>query len=353
MKQLTKDIFILSLILFSASNILADKFDKFEKVNKFNKVNQFELVDMGSFDEASLKSNDTLFAPSVDPERFSIFGGIGAWAGDVTYQIGGTVKYPDGQEIEVNDPLSELKWPLGVAMLSLGWRSCFWERIEIFQDIMLSISDPSGKMEDSDWGDSQNPNDKNIYSESDTKLKASSLDTGVRIWLMNFRMGRQGTIDIGLGAGLLLQNMEWKTTVTEQWYMGEQSTFNYAGSYTAKLMMPYLDLAGKMHLKSFRLLTEIGLTPWVEVKDDDHHILRYKKSTTEATGYGLKGRVEGRYYLTENLFVNAEVKAIYYKADGMDKSYFYAGEYSGLQYEIDHTIESRQFNGTLGIGLAF
>jgi len=52
-------------------------------------------------------------------------------------------------------------------------------------------------------------------------------------------------------------------------------------------------------------------------------------------------------------FVNAEMKAIYYKAEGTQKSYFYGGESWGDSHEIDHTIESRQFIGTLGIGLAW
>ncbi|NCC49826.1 MAG: omptin family outer membrane protease [Spartobacteria bacterium] len=335
------------------SGTTSDLADEFEMID-VGSFDQFEMVDVGPLYETSLHTNT--FVPRIEPEQFSMWGGIGAWAGDVTYRIGGTVKYADGQELEVNDPLSKLKWPLGVAMLSLGWKSCIFEdRFELFQDLTMNISDPSGKMENSDWPNPDNPNKKYIYSESDTELQAYAIDTGMRIWIMHINLGEQGSINIGSGIGVLFQDMHWKTTSTEQWESGyrESIKFENAGTYTAKMMMLYLVLAGKMNLKSFRLMSELGVAPWMEAKDDDDHKLRYKTSKTDAKGYGIKGRVEGRYYIIEDLFVNAEMKALYYKADGTQKSYFYAGESVGNYHEIDHTIESRQFIASLGIGFAW
>jgi len=299
----------------------------------------------------ALSATNAVLVPPVEPVRFMVWGGIGGWAGDVTYQIGGTVKLSDGTKEKVNDPLSELKWPLDVAVLSVGGRLVFQQRVEVFADGMVSISDPSSKMEDSDWTESWAPNYKTIYSESDTELSAYALDAGMRVWIINSRMGTQGTLHFGLGAGLIYQYMDWKTTTTEQWTLGQYDEFSDAGTYNVKLVMPYVEVAGEMHLKAFRLLAGIGLAPWVSAKDEDDHKLRYIKATTDTTGYGLKGRLEGRFYFTKQFFAAAELKAMYYKTDGTEKDHIYGGDDVGETWEIDHTIESRQFSGVLGLGV--
>ena len=188
--------------------------------------------------QISLSSSNAVFVLPIEPQRFSMWGGIGAWGGDVTYRIGGTVKLSDGTKTKVNDPLSELKWPLDVAVLAGGGRWVFQQRFEGFAEGMVSISDPSSKMEDSDWTESWAPNYKTIYSESDTELNAYALDSGMRVWIINHRMDTQGTFHVGLGAGLIYQYMDWKTTTTEQWTLGQYDTFSDAATYLVKLVIP-------------------------------------------------------------------------------------------------------------------
>ena len=302
-------------------------------------------------DQASLTSSNAFIAPTVEPFQFSMWGGVGAWGGDVTYQIGGTVTLSDGTTEKVNDPLSELKWPLDVAVLTMGSRLVYQQRIELFADGMVSISDPSSKMEDSDWTESWAPGYKTIYSESDTELNAYAFDAGMRVWFINRQMETPGRLRFGLGAGLIYQYMDWKTTTTEQWTLGQYSEFSDAGTYNVKMVMPYVELAGEMQAKSFRLLAGIGLAPWVSAKDEDDHKLRYIKSTTDTTGYGIKGRLEGRFYFTKQFFMAGELRAMYYKTDGTEKDHIYAGDFAGETWEIDHEIESRQFSGVLGLGI--
>ena len=71
--------------------------------------------------------------------------------GDSTYTIGGTFSDNQGNSGEFWDPLSELKWPLDVVMVSLGGQAEFG-RFSVRGEITKNATGNAGDMEDSDWG---------------------------------------------------------------------------------------------------------------------------------------------------------------------------------------------------------
>lgn len=285
--------------------------------------------------------------------RGRLWCGAGGWGGDVTYEIGGKVSYPDGTSETVNDPLSRLEWPLGVVAINLGGQCTLADRIDVYADGRVSVNDPSGKMEDTDWLYTDDSDQPTIYSESDTELDAYSINGGMRIWLVDLSIGPRGRMRAGLGGGCIYQYMKWKTKESTQWSPWSVDNLQDAAAYHVKLTMPYAGLAAALEFKRFRVNVGLDAAPWLSVKDEDDHILRHIKSETDADGHGGRVRMEACFYFTSHICALAHIEALYYKADGTEKDHVYAGDAEGESWEIDHSIESSQVSGSLALGLAF
>ena len=289
-----------------------------------------------------------------DAFRFDLSAGMTYLHGDVTETIGGKAVV-DGLTYRLEDPLSELKFPLGIAAVQLDASILIHEALEIYGSGAVSVTDPEDKMEDSDWDDGV----KTVYSESDCDISAWNADAGIRWWFNSRPNKKTGTTaGIAPAIGYKKQSMDWDIRNLDQWYPADpqEPHDRYAGkvmTYDFDLDMAYV--GGKAYLRSRRFILTLsgGVSAWLNMQATDDHILRSKKNDVDYDGNAWFAEGEGRFYFTPALFLLGRVNYFYAKADGSQKQHYYAGENAGWRAEIDGEIETKQLSGTLGIGLEF
>lgn len=281
-----------------------------------------------------------------------LWGGGGYWYGDVTYQIGGLFT-EGGQSAVTHFPLSELKWPIEVPIYTAGGRLTYNGRLEGRATFAVNAGTASGSMEDSDWEYDFAPMLKTTYSESDAAVDAWSLDGGARYWLTTDRSRR---FDFAAGLGYTYQSFEWEASNLDQWYpqnpeLGHDLVDGLIGTYEAQVNMPYLEAALQYRGPRLRLEGSFGFAPYMEVSDRDDHLLREILADTDADGTGWKLALEARYAFTSTVFALARAEGLGFNVEGTEYDTVYGGADAGMTWTIDHEITSRQFMGSLALGL--
>lgn len=289
----------------------------------------------------------------------SLQAGAGYWMGDATYSIGGEAWTPEEGTVRLHDKISELKFPLDVTYGAIGGNLLWNGRIELFGSFMGNLSDPSSKMEDSDWGvfEGSDADTLDIYSESDAELSAYAVDVGARFWFRPSTSTNRWAWSIGAGPSLIYQNLDWTIRNVEQWYPShpEYETETEGGrvaTYNAEIFMPYLNVCALLKYKQVSGRLEIGVGPAI-VQDEDDHILREKRSTADLGGIGAKGVAELRYNLTPHLFALAHISVLAIEATGTSTQEGYGGDMTGFYAEIDEDFSLTSINGGLAIGYGF
>lgn len=271
------------------------------------------------------------------------WGGIGFWYGDVTYQIGGDVVYSDGISERLPDKISELKWPIEAPVVSLGAEALSRDGLEIRGTFSTLLSEGGGTVEDSDWYVYTMSGKRDIYSESDASLKAWSADVAIRYWFMN---SRQRKFALAAGVGGLHQDLRWDASNVDQWYpqnpeMGHDVQAGPVGKFEAVVNLPYAELAAQWTISRLVLQGALDIG-YAMVSDKDDHLLRYIYAETDADGVGFRGRLLGRYAISERFSLQGRVTGFALGAKGTQESSVYGGEDYGLSWEIDHKVSSVQ-----------
>lgn len=306
------------------------------------------LTTVGGAAEAPIEANAT------SPWQKSVRGAVGYWGGDVTYQIGGTAWTSDTGPMELQDPLSELSFPLDVACVSLEGDFMWKGAVSIRLTGTTSLGDPATLMEDSDWNEN---GQLVIFSESEASLTAHALDVAVLFWPQVVTMPNGRVWMIGLGGGLLYQDLDWSAFNLDQWYpsnpeLPHEREPGVAGTYESQMVMPYLGAGVRLRLTRLAFRAELGLG-WASVEDEDDHVLRYKLAEGSLSGPGIKGSLEARYALTDKAFVALQASGLTVTADGTQKQHFYAGSDQGWRGEIDEEQTSTQVHASLALGSSF
>ncbi len=283
--------------------------------------------------------------------------GAGYWVGDATYSIGGNAWTPEEGSVGLPDKISELSFPLDVAYGSIGGSLCWQNRYEIFGNITGNLTDPSSKMEDSDWGVFSDAQTLDIYSESDAKLTAIAADVGARYWFYPTGPANRLTLLLGGGPSLLYQHLDWTISNVDQWYpsqpqLGHDPQEGVAATYNSDIVMPYLNACAVVYFHHLSGRMEIGLGPAL-VRDEDDHRLRQKRSTAVMAGAGVKGAAELRYDLTKRLFALARMEALSIQATGTSTEKGYGGELTGFYAEIDEEFILTSLQGGFSVGYNF
>jgi hypothetical protein len=283
--------------------------------------------------------------------------GAGYWAGNATYSIGGEVRFPYGVTEEVPDKISELEFPLDVAYGSLGGSLSWNEHFEIHGTVMASMTDPSTKATDSDWGvfPGSGDNTLDIYSESDAELTALSVDVGMLYYFAGAKTDRL-VWSVGAGPSLLYQHLDWSLSNFDQGYPSQPWLDHDFGpgvgiTYKSDIVMPYLNVSAAITVNQVSGRLEFGVGP-AFVQDEDDHVEREIIATADMTGLGLKGAAEIRFAFTRQLFALASVTALSIEADGTSKSKTY-GDEGGDSWKIDEEFSLSSINGGLSVGYAF
>ena len=275
--------------------------------------------------------------------------GAEKWEGDTTYQIGGTVSTPSAT-YEYHFPISELEFPLDVYMISLSGSIEITKKLFMSAGVKKNVTDDSGKMKDSDWMTLSNPDQLDIYSESDAELDALIIDVNLR-----YRFFEKPGWSFSAGFGYLYQNFDYECSLIRQWSPSGLSGYDYTGSgevgltYEVKYSIPYMEIGAQFKTKDFSVETTLGYSPFVTAKDEDHHILRSKVNKGDCDGDAIFFSLKGQYDFFNNWFLTLGLEYTKIETEGESDAYFY-GVYD---HTIDEEIFSEQKVIALTVGYVF
>lgn len=277
--------------------------------------------------------------------------GAGCWGGEASYSIGGLVTM-GGRTTRVNDPISELTWPLEVATIEGGCSLPLGTRAELRVSAARTVSSDSGTVENRDW---MAPGLLLVESESDGSLTGYSL-RGDLLWWFDVGAPTFGTaVDFGLGIAFRYQSLSWEAANLDQWYplqpaLPHDRVAGIVGTYDLDLAMPCLAVALRARRDNARLELCAGFAPLVAAEDEDDHLLRGILARTEATGMGGLATASLEFDLSRRLFLRLQCEALGFAADGRERDYTYAGPDAGASWSIDHEIESLQYQALIALG---
>ena len=300
-----------------------------------------------------------LSASALGAERrikSELWGGVDLTGGDVTYEIGGQIR--QGPMVEdLHFPISRLEWPLNAAMLSLGG-SVEVGAFDARAVFSKNAARDAGKMKDSDWEIDEMPDVLTTYSESDTEFDAWQADGSVRYWVLFPTGNPKETVRLGGGIGVLYQDFSWEAKDTDQWYpqrpdLGHDILRGVTITYDARVLMPYIDVGGKMTYGPLYFEGRLGWSPYTQVEDVDDHKLRYIRAETTSDGAGAFAELLGRYTFSNGAFLQCAVHMLAFETKGTEKDFVYAGPDYGTSWEIEHEVRSSQARLTLAGGMAF
>jgi len=265
--------------------------------------------------------------------------------------ISGYTKY----HISFDGGASELEFPLEAYLFgfNLGWgfrNEQKQEKVRMEIKWLTNVSDGRGKMEDSDWIDDDadflgisgyHHSGKDIYSESDVKLRAHIFNANVmyNVWLIK-------NFSIGPMAGYRYQIFKYDVKNTNQIGYGEYAP-DFSASvrgntlkYKIKYHIPYLGLSSNLSFgKVFKTNLSLCYAPWAFVKDRDVHLLRHKLSKTDSDGHAFIGNLNTTLHLLAHLYLSAGADYLWIHTTGTQDQYFY----DVLYYEVDNKVTSLQW----------
>lgn len=309
---------------------------------------------------------------AADDSHFDLRLGLGLLGGDSTYTIGGEISDNQGNHGYLRDPISELKWPLDVVLVSLGGRAEFG-RFSVRGEVAKNATSDAGDMEDSDWGvyydlsDGNSffsPTSKDIYSTSSTDLDALIVDARGR-----YAVWRGSWFSTAVGLGVRYQKFSIVASDLDQY----SPTFKAYGldgffpsdpfaavvqgpvlDYEVTYTIPFAELSGRFQFGSLLSLeAALGYSPLVTAKDRDDHLLRDKLSEGSGSGSAVLFALELRLQLSRHWFAAAGASGLFIDTSGTQEQRFYAGEDAGYALTIEQTITSSQARGSLEVGFSF
>ena len=304
--------------------------------------------------------------------HFDLWLESGMLKGDSTYTIGGTYSDNAGNSGHYWDPLSELKWPLDVVLVSLGGQAQFG-RFSMRGEIMKNATGDAGLMEDSDWGvyydlsgynPSFSPSSKDVFSTSNTDLDALIVDVRGR-----YNVWQGASFETRVGLGLRYQNISIVASDVHQYSptyytYGLDSVFpadpfgasvpgpgiEYEVTYT----IPFAEISGLYRFGTMVSVEgSLGYSPFAQAKDRDDHLLRSKLSEGSGNGSAWLFDVKLRLQATKHWFAAVGVSGLFIDTNGTQKQSIYGGEDIGYQATIEQTITSSQTCGSLEVGYSF
>lgn len=262
---------------------------------------------------------------------------------------------------------SELEFPLDVPVWGvkgiLGYKdssSDLNETARFTFTYLTNTSQDAGKMKDSDWIDddigmmhyiygtdiSQNHSGVDIYSESDTELKAEILAFD---YLYN--LYPKQLISFGPLAGYQVQKFTYRASNTVQVGYGPYSSVAGASAntktldYFVKYEIIYLGvglLSGDT--KNFTFNAGFGYSPWAKAQDRDDHIARKKLSTGEATGFAYVFKGDAEWHFSSQWALSFAGQYQKFVTDGNQHQIFYDDpSLADVVIDVDNTISTKSY----------
>jgi outer membrane protease len=269
-------------------------------------------------------------------------------SGDTTYRI----EASDG----VSSVASELEFPVDVGGVGLRARlararppgrggPAFEARG------FVNLRQGRGTLKDSDWlsgpaetGEVGAPHEgKDIYSESKVWLHAGALDVRAAWELDALAPG----VVLAPILGVSYARLEYVVGDGRQWGYGPWDTPAYTGSwsgraleYRVSYLVPYLGGRAAISRGALRAHAELWGSPIARANDVDDHLLRGKRSETDASGTAWSATVGAGVRVGPRDTVSGEASLVRVRADGTQVQTFYAGPDAGLRLRIPSEITS-------------
>lgn len=272
---------------------------------------------------------------------------------------------------------SELEFPVDVpvwgAKAILGYKNKASDRNESARLAFTYLTNTSldaGKMKDSDWIDddismmhyifgtdiSQNHDGVDIYSESDTELKAELF-----AFDYYYNVYPDQLISFGPLVGYLVQKFRYRVFNTVQVGYGPYAPFEAASlssktmDYNVKYEAIYLGvglISGDISNLTFN--AGFGYSPWAKAKDRDDHVIRKKLSEGNTSGsvYIFKGDAEWHFASQWSLQAAGQYQK--FNTDGRQHQTFYDDPtLADVVLDVDDTISAVHYFITAGIAYYF
>lgn len=309
---------------------------------------------------------------AAEGSQFDIWLGPKLLRGDSTYTIGGDFSDNQGNQGHVRNPLSELKWPLDLVLVSLGGRADIGS-FSVLGEITTNVTGDAGHMEDSDWGVYYDWSDGNPYFDPSSKDVFSTSTTDANALIADIR-GRytvwQGArFSTAVGLGLRYQKF---SIVASDLFQYSPTFYTYhldtvfssdpfaavangpVIKYEVTYVIPFAELSGLYRFGTkVSLAGSLGYSPLVRAKDRDDHLLRSKLSEGSDHGSAWLFDLKLRLQATEHWFAALGASGLFVDTSGTQNQSFYGGENAGYEDTIGQTITSSQLCGSLDIGYSF
>jgi len=247
---------------------------------------------------------------------------------------------------------SLLEFPLDVEMINISYRnnlniqSLNIGGIEF--DIAKNINDDAGTFKDSDWLAATGIHVKDIIGKSSTeveditkwnlKIKAPWNSAGYN-WEYSINVGfKQDKYDLvtyDLNQTTLTNISNYYPTIfppkgTVQKVAGDNIT------YKATYDIPYVGVEFQNNLNNLNLEFVINYSNWVDMEDEDRHLLRNLSAKGKGEGSSLMIGGKASYKLgpAADIFLNIDYNKT--EVDGSQKQYFSDGSFAeGIDYKAE------------------
>ena len=316
--------------------------------------------DLDLFGNTDIKTSkqDNAKNPFAERPDIRLSAGVGYLQGETSYEIGGhyTSTNPEDPEGNLNNPLSELDWPLNVIMGSVDLTASYW-RLSGALSYKMNFSDPKQKMEDSDWLTPSAPGQLDAYSETGVTLDAKIFDGNLNFAFLKYKgWGMQ------IGLGYLWQDFSFVASDGYQWSpSGHPKVYTgpingRAITYDVTYEIPYAQLLVDFNAKKFRGALAYQYSPFVNAEDEDHHLLRSKVGKGYDSGYMNAVRFNCTYDFTKHFFGGIDLSWRQIETTGYQRQHQDACAENGYQEwwgDIDNEIYSEQRECKLSAGYKF
>ena len=305
--------------------------------------------------------------------------------GYTQYQIGGNFSY-SSTSVRIF-PLSELVFPINVAVTSLDLGISFLDRYSVKASIKHNnlfgahkANSYTGKMEDSDWGywfmkedgaTWASPDSLDIYSESDAYLTAIIFD-----FCFDYTVVKKKIFFLDIGLGMLYQKFDYTIKDLDQWYPSyvyysdqldilypyiSYYSHQYASgtviTYRIEYIIPYLTLSpGVNYKEKLYVRFSVGLSPCAGALDRDDHVMRMKLCTGKSIGVSVRSTIKIDYRVHQHVSVGLFFNCIYTHTWGTQEQvqYGYDGESTpGVIGSINSVVSSLQISAGIAVQFIF
>ncbi len=256
---------------------------------------------------------------------------------------------------------SELEFPLDVPVWGvkgiLGYKKSAGDLNETARfsfTYLTNISQDAGKMKDSDWIDDDNHDGLDVYSESDSELRAE-----IYAFDYLYNMYPNQKISFGPLAGYQVYKYKYRIYNTVQVGYGPYSsetasvntkTLDYNVRYEAIYLGVGL-ISGEIDKVIFN--AGFGYSPWAKATDRDDHVIRQKLSTGEGhgTAYIFKGDAAWQFASQWSLQTAGQYQK--FDTNGSQHQISYDPSLADLVFDVDDNISTQSYFVTVGIAYYF